>query len=104
MSTQSTNQTPPSRSLQRPVGQVDFSLLVPIEIGGVERAKLTVRRPKARDIKAAYDLHGEGVAAEFYLLGSITDLTVDEIGELDSADLKELQELMASFRNARSKP
>lgn len=102
--------TPPSRNLQQvakptntpPPAYVEYDLYVPLEVNGVETCKVRIRRPKLRDIQAAYERHGEGFAAEVGLMGDLLELQPDQVANLDSYDFGEIQKIMSGFRNTRS--
>lgn len=57
---------------------------------------VVLRRPKAKDLRA-FDHHGgAGIAAMIEMLGRISNLTADEVEELDQDDFEALGNLLGA--------
>ena len=57
---------------------------------------IKMRKPKVRDMRAVADIENE-VEKEMRLIGNLTNLTFDELDELDVDEYKKLQDLLAGF-------
>lgn len=79
---------------------VDISLDFPITIDGVEVKGVRMRRPKARDELAFQEGKGSEGRRSMQLLANLCDLSVEALLEMDSADVRKLEEQYVSFRGA----
>ncbi|MFN3437792.1 MAG: phage tail assembly protein [Acidovorax sp.] len=84
-----TAQTPPDST------PVEIPLKFPIQSGGQRIDKLTMRRGKRADMKAAAKHSKDDADQEDFLFARLTGLTLEDIDALDLADSKVLQD---SFR------
>ena len=57
---------------------------------------IKMRKPKVRDMRAVGDITNE-VEREMTLIGNLTNLTFDELDELDYNEYKKLQDALAGF-------
>lgn len=78
-----------------------MSIVIPLKFPfksatGSTIASLTLRRGKRKDIAAAAKYSDDPAEQEDFLMARLTDLTIEDIGELDIADSKRLTD---SFRD-----
>ena len=57
---------------------------------------IKMRKPKVRDMRMVADVENE-VEKEMKLIGNLTNLTFEEIDEMDLDDYKKLQEALMDF-------
>lgn len=57
---------------------------------------IKMRKPKVRDMRIVGDIDNE-VEKEMKLIGNLTNMTFDEIDEMDLDDYKKLQEGLKGF-------
>ena len=57
---------------------------------------IKMRKPKVRDMRIVSDVDNE-VEKEMKLIGNLTNLTFEEIDEMDLDDYKKLQEALMDF-------
>jgi len=69
----------------------------PITVDGQEITRITLRRPKVRDMLAVEKLEGSEGARELRLLANLADVAPDVLEELDLADYQALQKVYAGF-------
>lgn len=73
-------------------------LAYPVEAEGVRLERLTLRRPKVRDLLAASKSAGsDEVLRELRLFANLCEVAHDVIESLDMADYSKLQEAYAGF-------
>lgn len=77
-------------------------LQVAITVQGVEVSTLNVRRPRAGDLRRMEVAKGGDLAKTFWLIGQLTDLTPEEVDQIDAADLDTLGGVIEGFTNAPS--
>jgi hypothetical protein len=80
----------------------DYVLQVPIKLNGVETSTVTVRRPKAGDLRQMDRQKGSQVDKTLYLIGRLCDLAPAEVDEIDAADLEGLGKIVEGFMPARA--
>lgn len=74
----------------------------PIKDGhGNDVVELKVRRAKAKDLRAAQSQKNDA-DQEFYLLATLTGLTMEDIAELDIADYTNLQSVLKEMQKGKS--
>lgn len=75
---------------------MDIELKHPVKLAtGQQIAKITLRRPKVRDLKQAQRVSDKAEEQELALIAQLAGLTPEDIEELDLADYKAIAE---SFR------
>lgn len=57
---------------------------------------IKMRKPKVRDMRIVGDIDNE-VEKEMKLIGNLTNMTFDEIDEMDLDDYKKLQKALTDF-------
>ncbi|TXF11932.1 phage tail assembly protein [Pelomicrobium methylotrophicum] len=81
---------------------MDITLKHPVKLAtGQMLAKITLRRPKVRDLKAAQRVSDKPEEQELALIAALAGLTPEDIEELDLADYKAIAE---SFRGMLDQP
>lgn len=74
----------------------------PIKDGeGKEITELHIRRAKAKDLRAAQSQRNEA-DQEFYLIGLLTGLVIEDVAELDIADYQKVQEALKEMQKGKS--
>lgn len=92
-----TNDSAPGQSKDSTGTGVELILKHPfINAAGQRIEKLTIRRGKRADMKAAAKFSKDDADQEDFLFARITGLTLEDIDQLDLADSKSLQDM---FRN-----
>ena len=81
---------------------IEIPLDYPIRIEGVEVGSLTLRRPKQKDLKAAALGNPTDQQIEEKLFSNLLQITPADLGELDMADYRKLQDAYMSFQSPRS--
>lgn len=85
------------------MSDVIVALDFPIQDGqGNTLTELTLRRPKAKDLRVAQSQKNE-VDQEFFLLAQLTGLVMEDIGELDIADYQKVQQALQEMQKGKSK-
>lgn len=78
-----------------------ITLNVPIEVSGVKISQLKMRRPKLKDRREADRQFGDDEHAaeekELFMFTSLTDMTPDELEELDLDDYVRMQQAFQGF-------
>lgn len=75
---------------------MDITLKHPVKLAtGQTIAKLTLRRPKVRDLKEAQRISDKPGEQELALIARLAGLTPEDVEELDLSDYRQLAE---SFR------
>jgi hypothetical protein len=75
---------------------MDIELKHPVKLAtGQQIAKITLRRPKVRDLKQAQRVSDKAEEQELALIAQLAGLTPEDIEELDLSDYKAIAE---SFR------
>ena len=57
---------------------------------------IKMRKPKVRDMRIVGEIQNE-VEKEIKLIGNLTNMTTDELDDMDLDDYKKLQEALSSF-------
>jgi len=57
---------------------------------------IKMRKPKVRDMRIVGEIENE-VEKEIKLISNLTNITTDELDDMDLDDYKKLQEVLASF-------
>jgi hypothetical protein len=74
----------------------EITLKHPVKLAtGQTLAKVTLRRPKVRDLKAAQRVSDKAEEQELALVAALAGLTPEDVEELDLADYRAISE---SFR------
>lgn len=72
---------------------MDIELKHPVKLAtGQQLAKVTLRRPKVRDLKAAQRVSDKPEEQELALIAQLAGLTPEDVEELDLADYKAIAE------------
>ena len=67
-----------------------------VEIKLSDGKVIKMRKPKVRDMRIVSDVDNE-VEKEMRLIGNLTNMTFEEIDEMDLDDYKKLQEALMGF-------
>lgn len=67
-----------------------------VEIKLSDGRVIKMRKPKVRDMRIVSDVDNE-VEKEMRLIGNLTNMTFEEIDEMDLDDYKKLQEALMDF-------
>jgi len=67
-----------------------------VEIKLSDGRVIKMRKPKVRDMRIVSDVDNE-VEKEMRLIGNLTNMTLEEIDEMDLDDYKKLQEALMGF-------
>ncbi|UNF39090.1 phage tail assembly protein [Bartonella krasnovii] len=78
---------------------VTHQLLIPITFEGKEHKKITLRRPKTKDLQAIDKK--EGVEQTIAMIARLSEWPHDAISELDINDLSSIGEILESFIKRR---
>lgn len=81
-------------------GSETIELLFPLETG---ISKLTMRRPKVRDIRAASKVEGGDVEVEIAMFANLCEVAPEDINNMDMADYGAIQKVYKSFLSGRKK-
>lgn len=73
-------------------GAIEIPLKFPLQAGAQRIDKLTLRRGKRADMKAAAKHSADDAEQEDFLFARLTGLTLEDIDALDLADSKTLQD------------
>ena len=73
-----------------------ITLKHPITVDGREVAKLTLRRPKVRDLERMDKVSGE-IAKAVTLVADLAELSPDQVRELDAEDFTAVAEALGDF-------
>lgn len=89
--------------LEETEGGARITLNVPLKIGGVKTGVLEMRRPKLRDRREADKMFKENEAEEkeLHLFSNLTDMTPDEMDEIDLDDYVRMQFAFQNFLSSR---
>lgn len=71
----------------------------PITVDGVEVQQVTMRRPKVRNLERIDTVAGE-VAKAVTLVADLTDLTPDQVREIDAEDFTKIADQLGDFLGA----
>lgn len=77
-----------------------ITLAFPVTIDGMTYDKLSMRRCKVRDRRAAMKQSGTDADREIWLFATLCEVPPEVIDELDEADYAKLQDTFSSFRSA----
>jgi hypothetical protein len=81
---------------------VTVPLAFPVSFDGVVRDRLTMRRPKVRDQRAAQKLFPDDPAGqELALFAALAEVSPNDLEDLDLSDYDRLQDTFFRFRAAR---
>ena len=67
-----------------------------VEIKLSDGRVIKMRKPKVRDMRMVADVENE-VEKEMRLIGNLTNMTFEELDEMDLDDYKKLQEALMGF-------
>lgn len=73
------------------------TLAYPIEVEGELLSQVTLRRPKARDLKHMETAKGGEIAKSMGLIAHLAELPPHAIEELDASDFQAISEVVAGF-------
>lgn len=73
-----------------------ITLKHPFQANGREITEVTLRHPKARDLKAM-DRAGGAIQKMALLIGNLTELAPEEVDELAGADFAAIAEVVGDF-------
>ena len=76
---------------------VKIVLKHPVKIDGIEKAELSMRRPKVRDMMASDGPKTTDAEKELTLFASLLGISPNDLQELDMADYIAIQEVYRSF-------
>jgi len=83
----------------RPVMTVTVPLDFPTKFDGVERDRLTLRRPKVRDMRSAAKVApGDDDGQELALFAALAEVAPNDLEDMDLADYNRLQDAYFRFR------
>lgn len=77
---------------------VEITLAFPITVDGRKIDKVTMRRPKLRDTRAARKVTKDQFEAGVWMLATLCDLPPEVLDEMDDIDAARLQAQYDSFR------
>ena len=69
----------------------------PIKVDGAEVAELNMRRPKVRDLERMDKAAGGQMAQAIALVGDLTELTPDQVREIDGEDFIAISKMLGDF-------
>jgi len=76
--------------------KTEITLQYPIEANGTTRKTVALRRPKVRDFEVVNAIKDEFEQA-VRLIANLSEMTPDEVREIDMADYKKIQEIISGF-------
>ena len=79
----------------------EIKLEYPIECSGQVRKSLTMRRPKLRDFEAVDNVIND-IEKSVRLIANLTELSPDEVRELDMVDFRRVNEVLEGFLGQKS--
>lgn len=85
-----------------PEQSVKVLLAFPEKVGGVEVDHLVMRRPKVRDNIAASKACKDPVEQAAYLVASLCEISMDELGDFDQSNWALLEAQYVAFTKASS--
>lgn len=89
----------------KPVETVTVPLDFPTKFDGVERDRLTLRRPKVRDMRAAQKVAaGDPDGVELALFATLAEVAPNDLEDMDLADYHGLQDAYGRFRSSVKNP
>ncbi|WP_434361067.1 phage tail assembly protein [Parasalinivibrio latis] len=74
-----------------------ITLGYPIEVEGEQITVITLRRPKARDLKHMETAKGGEIAKSIGLIANLAELPPSAIENLDASDFQKVSDVVASF-------
>ncbi|WP_175401943.1 phage tail assembly protein [Veronia pacifica] len=74
-----------------------MTLNYPIEVEGELLSQVSLRRPKARDLKHMETAKGGEIAKSMGLIAHLAELSPHAIEELDASDFQAISEVVAGF-------
>ncbi len=81
-------------------GSTTVRLHYPITDGKATVDRLTVKRPKAKDLRKMDEAKGN-VGKELRLMEALTNVTVNDLGELEAEDFANVDEVINSYMGKR---
>lgn len=69
-----------------------FELKFPVPFNGETITKVTLRRPKGREIRAMNNGKGSQIDRSFEMMASLADREVELFDEMDAADIKKIDD------------
>lgn len=89
----------------KPVETVTVPLDFPTKFDGIERDRLTLRRPKVRDLRAAQKVGaGDPDGVELALFATLAEVAPNDLEDMDLADYHGLQDAYGRFRSSVKNP
>lgn len=81
---------------------MELKLAYPFTAANGQRiAKLEIRRPKVKDIKAAQRISANAADQDIYLFARMCGITQEDMEELDMADFARVQQTFSDMRDAK---
>ncbi|WP_163833294.1 phage tail assembly protein [Spartinivicinus ruber] len=80
------------------------NLEYPIQCEGVTVDSITLRRPKARDLKIMETTKGGDISKSITLIAHLAEISPKAVEDLDAADFQKVSEVVASFLGAVPSP
>lgn len=78
-----------------------IKLTYPVEAEGRTIDEITIRRPKARDLRKMETAKGGEIAKSIDLIANLAELPPSAIEDLDASDFQALSEQVAGFLDAK---
>lgn len=75
----------------------DITLDYPITINGAQVTRIRLRRPKTRDTLIARKMKGDSAEQEIALIANLSELSPEDVQELDVADYRKVQQALEAF-------
>ncbi|MDE1465600.1 phage tail assembly protein [Spartinivicinus poritis] len=76
----------------------------PIQCEGVTVDSITLRRPKARDLKTMETTKGGDISKSITLIAHLAEITPQAVEDLDAADFQKASEVIAGFLGTALSP
>jgi len=82
--------------------KITHKLIIPVTFEGVEHNTITIRRIKAKDLRA-FKQESQDIGEILSLIGKLSGWPPEGVDELDQADLEAISEIIAGFSKARGR-
>ena len=82
--------------------RISHTLFTPINVDGVERRTIEVRRMRTRDIRDVEKVAGGGLEKAVFLIQRLSGWPPEAIDELDAADLVSLGAIIEVFSDRKA--
>lgn len=82
--------------------KTEVNLTYPIEVAGRVTKTLFVRRPKLRDYEALESIANGELEKDIRLLANLTEISPDEVRELDMIDFHKVNKVIAGFLDQKA--